>query len=178
MGRFFLFREFIPGETSPVTWGLKRQRTKGQVLRFPSLQVTTCHIPTTSIKFFWSSADSEPPNYLRRPSASKLFLSPHSHVVAGHDHSSNNRGASLYFAPRRYRGVESFDSAITNPDRANVRPIGTNPNRAREQPMRTGPVAWLSGIQVAEGEVLHGSRQDRRGPHFTCHAIPDPPPPY
>jgi hypothetical protein len=65
----------------------------------------------------------------------------------------------------------------SNPDRANVRPIGMNPNRAREQPMRTGPVAWLSGIQVAEGEVLHGSRQDRRGPHFTRHAILDPPPP-
>jgi hypothetical protein len=64
-----------------------------------------------------------------------------------------------------------------NPDRASVRPIGTNPNRAREQPMRTGPVAWLSGVQVAEGEMRHGSQQDRRGPHFTRHTIPDPPPP-
>jgi hypothetical protein len=29
MGRFFLFREVSLGETSPVTWGLKRQRIKG-----------------------------------------------------------------------------------------------------------------------------------------------------
>jgi hypothetical protein len=65
----------------------------------------------------------------------------------------------------------------SNPDRASIRPIRTNPNKAREQPVRTGPVAWLSGIQVAEGEVRHGSRQDRRGPHFTGHTIPDPPPP-
>jgi hypothetical protein len=43
--------------------------------------------------------------------------------------------------------------------------------------MRTGPVARLSGIQVAKGETRHGSRQDRRVPHFTRHTIPDPPPP-
>jgi hypothetical protein len=42
--------------------------------------------------------------------------------------------------------------------------------------MRIGPVAWLSGIQVVEGEVRHGSQQDRRGSHFTCHTIPDPTP--
>jgi hypothetical protein len=70
----------------------------------------------------------------------------------------------------------------SNPDRASDRPIGTNrvrtnPNRGREQPMRTGPVARLSGIQVAERETRHGSRHDRRGPHFTRHTIPDPPPP-
>jgi hypothetical protein len=65
----------------------------------------------------------------------------------------------------------------SNPDRASEWPMGTNPNRAREQPMRTGPVARLSGVQVAEGEMRHGSRQDRRGPHFTHHTIPDPPPP-
>jgi hypothetical protein len=35
MGRFFLFREVSPGETSPVTWGLKRQKIQGQVLEFP-----------------------------------------------------------------------------------------------------------------------------------------------
>jgi hypothetical protein len=35
MGRFFLFREVSPGETSPTTWGLKRQKYKGQVLEFP-----------------------------------------------------------------------------------------------------------------------------------------------
>jgi hypothetical protein len=40
----------------------------------------------------------------------------------------------------------------SNPDRDSVWPIGTNPNRAREQPMKMGPVAWLSGVQVAEGE--------------------------
>jgi hypothetical protein len=44
--------------------------------------------------------------------------------------------------------------------------------------MRTGPVARLSGIQVAERETRHGSRHDRRGGgHFTRHTIPDPPPP-
>jgi hypothetical protein len=35
MGRFFLFREVIPRETSPITWGLKRQKIQGQVLEFP-----------------------------------------------------------------------------------------------------------------------------------------------
>jgi hypothetical protein len=67
-----------------------------------------------------------------------------------------------------------------NPDRASDRPMGTNPyrvsewllgttpNRASEQPMRNGPVARLSGIQVAERETRHGSRHDRRGP--TSHA--------
>jgi hypothetical protein len=33
MRRFFPFREVSPGETSPVTWGLKRQRIKGQVFK-------------------------------------------------------------------------------------------------------------------------------------------------
>jgi hypothetical protein len=41
--------------------------------------------------------------------------------------------------------------------------------------MRTGPVAWLSGIQVEKRETRHGSQHDRRGAHFTRHAIPDPP---
>jgi hypothetical protein len=65
----------------------------------------------------------------------------------------------------------------SNPDRASEWPMGTDPNRAREPPMRTGPVARLSGVQVAERETRHGSRRDRRGPHFTHHTIPDPPPP-
>jgi hypothetical protein len=66
-----------------------------------------------------------------------------------------------------------------NPDRASDLPIGMNPNRAREQPMRTGPVARLSGVQVAEGEMRHGSRQDRRGgptSHATLFQTPPPPP--
>jgi hypothetical protein len=35
MGRFFLFREVIPGETSPVTWGFeeaKIQRLRSKFL--------------------------------------------------------------------------------------------------------------------------------------------------
>jgi hypothetical protein len=64
----------------------------------------------------------------------------------------------------------------TNPYKVRKWPLGTNPNRGREQPMRTGPVALLSGLQVAEGKLRHGSRHDRRGPHFTRHTIPDPPP--
>jgi hypothetical protein len=43
--------------------------------------------------------------------------------------------------------------------------------------MRAGPVTRLSGIQVAEREMRHGSRHDRRGPHFTRHTILKPPPP-
>jgi hypothetical protein len=45
--------------------------------------------------------------------------------------------------------------------------------------MRTGPVARLSGIQVAERETRHGSRHDRRGPtsHATLFRTPPPPPP-
>jgi hypothetical protein len=106
-----------------------------------------------------------------------LSLSLHSHVIAGHDHSSNER--SVFCISRLGATVVSNRSTLQppNPDRASDRPIGMNPNRAREQPMRTGPVARLSGVQVAEGEVRHGSRQDRRGPHFTRHTIPDPPPP-
>jgi hypothetical protein len=41
----------------------------------------------------------------------------------------------------------------TNPYRVSKWLIGTNLNRAREQPMRNGPVARLSGIQVAEREM-------------------------
>jgi hypothetical protein len=65
----------------------------------------------------------------------------------------------------------------SNPGKASEWPMGTNPNKAREQPIKVGPVAWLSGVQVAEGEMRHDSRQDRRGPHFTHHTISDPPPP-
>jgi hypothetical protein len=74
--------------------------------------------------------------------------------------------------------VMSSCSALqpSNPDGASNRPIGMNPYRVRNWPIGTGPVTQLSGIQVVEGEVRHGSRQDRRGPHFTCHTIPDPPP--
>jgi hypothetical protein len=72
-----------------------------------------------------------------------------------------------------------------NPDKASDRPmganpyrvrkwtIGTNPNSSREQPMRNGPVARLSGIQVAERETQHSSRHDRKGaaplhmPHYS-----------
>jgi hypothetical protein len=67
----------------------------------------------------------------------------------------------------------------TNPYRVSKWPIGTNPNRGREQPMRTGPVARLSGIQVAERETRHGSRHDRRGAplHMPHYSRPPPPPP-
>jgi hypothetical protein len=65
------------------------------------------------------------------------------------------------------------------PDRAREWPMGTEPHRARELPMRNGPVARLSGIQVAERETRHGSRHDRRGgalhtPHYS--GTPPPPP--
>jgi hypothetical protein len=40
MGRFFLFREVNPGETSPVTGVLKRLKYKGQGKSFSS-QITT-----------------------------------------------------------------------------------------------------------------------------------------
>jgi hypothetical protein len=49
-------------------------------------------------------------------------------------------------------------------------------SRASEWPMRTGLVVRLSGVQVVEGEMRHGSRHDRRGPHFTHHTILPPPP--
>jgi hypothetical protein len=76
-----------------------------------------------------------------------------------------------------------------NPDRASDRPMGTNPYRVSKWPIGTNlnrargtanekrPRCVLSGIQVAERETRHGSRHDRRGPHFTRHTIPDPPPP-
>jgi hypothetical protein len=64
----------------------------------------------------------------------------------------------------------------TIPYKVSKWPLGTNPNRGREQPMRTDPIALLSGLQVAEGKIQHGSRHDRRGPHFTHHTILEPPP--
>ena len=71
--------------------------------------------PLPQSNFSLISAESEPPNYLWRPTASYLFLSLYSHVIAGHDHSSNKSSASLYFAPRRYSDVESFDSGTVEP---------------------------------------------------------------
>jgi hypothetical protein len=43
--------------------------------------------------------------------------------------------------------------------------------------MRNGPVARLSGTQVAERETRHGGRHDRRGPtsHATLFWTPPPP---
>jgi hypothetical protein len=64
----------------------------------------------------------------------------------------------------------------SNLDRASDWPIEMNPYRVSKQPMRTGPIAWLSGIQVVEGEMRHGSRQDRRGvPLKTPHYSRPPP---
>jgi hypothetical protein len=40
MGRFFLFREVNPEETSPITWGLKSLKYKSQG-KSSSSQVTT-----------------------------------------------------------------------------------------------------------------------------------------
>jgi hypothetical protein len=56
----------------------------------------------------------------------------------------------------------------TNPYRVSKWPIGTNLNRGREPPVGNGPIAWLGGTQVAEREMQHGGRHDRRGP--TSHA--------
>jgi hypothetical protein len=119
-----------------------------------------------------------------------LSLSLRSHVIAGHDHGSINavpicisRLGATVMSNRSTLQPPNPDRASdrpmgTNPYRVSKWPIGTNPNRGREQPMRTGPVARLSGIQVAERETRHGSRHDRRGPtsHATLFRTPPPPP--
>jgi hypothetical protein len=45
--------------------------------------------------------------------------------------------------------------------------------------IRNGPVARLSGVQVARGETRHGGRRDRRRVplHTPHHSGPPPPPP-
>jgi len=35
MGRFFLFREVNPGETSPITWGFEEAKVIKSRLKFP-----------------------------------------------------------------------------------------------------------------------------------------------
>jgi hypothetical protein len=84
-------------------------------------------------------------------------FSLHSQVIAGHDHSSNK--CSVFLNSRLGATVMSNHLTLQPP----------NPDRAREQTMRTGPIARLSGVQVAEGKVRHDSRQDRRRPHFMPH---------
>jgi hypothetical protein len=69
------------------------------------------------------------------------YFSLHSQVIAGHDHSSNKRSAFLIL----------HLGATVMSNRSALQP--SNPDRAREQPMRTGPIARLSGVQVAEGKV-------------------------
>jgi hypothetical protein len=66
----------------------------------------------------------------------------------------------------------------SNPDRASEWPMGTDPNRAREPPMRTGPVARLSGVQVAERECDTVVNMTGGGPtsHTTLFRTPPPPP--
>jgi hypothetical protein len=107
-----------------------------------------------------------------------LSLSLRSHVIASHDHSPNKH--SVFCISCLGATVMLNRLALQPPslDRASDRPIGTNPYRVRNWPIGTGPVAQLSGIQVAERETRHGSRHDWRGPHFACHTIgPHPPPP-
>jgi hypothetical protein len=41
MGRFFLFREVNPGETSPVTWGFEEAESIKVKVKSSSSQVTT-----------------------------------------------------------------------------------------------------------------------------------------
>jgi hypothetical protein len=41
MGRFFLFREVNPGETSPVTWGFEEAKVYKVKFKVSSSQVTT-----------------------------------------------------------------------------------------------------------------------------------------
>jgi hypothetical protein len=86
-----------------------------------------------------------------------LSFSLHSHVITGHDHSSNK--CSVFCILCLDATVMLNRSALQplNPDRASDRPIGINPYRVNHWPIGTGPVTQLSGIQVAEGEVRHGS---------------------
>jgi hypothetical protein len=97
-------------------------------------------------------------------------------VIAGHDHSSNKRsvfGISCL-------GAIVMSNRLTlqppNPDRASDRSIGTNPYRVSKWPMRTGPVAWVSGVQVAEGNCDTVVNKTGGGPisHATLFQTPPP----
>jgi hypothetical protein len=123
------------------------------------------------------------PNYPWRPSVSWLFLSPSPFPC--------DRGScSLFNLDAVPICISCLDATVMSKrstlqslklDRASYRPMGTNPykvskwpigtslNRGRELPVTTGPVAWLSGIQVAKRETRHGSRHENRGDP-TSHA--------
>jgi hypothetical protein len=131
------------------------------------------------------------PNYPWRPSVSWLFLSPSPFPCDRGSCSRFNLNAVPICISRLGATVMSKRSTLQppNPDRASDRPMGTNPyrvskwpigtnlNRGREPPVRTGPVARLSGIQVAKGKLDTVVDMTGGGPHFTRHTIPDPPPP-
>jgi hypothetical protein len=126
------------------------------------------------------------PNYPWRPNVSWLFLSPSPFPCDRRSCSWFNLNAVPICISLLGTTVLSNCSTLQlpNPDRASDRPMGTNPyrvskwligtnlNKGRELPVRTGPVARLSGIQVAKRETRHGSRHDRRGaplhkPHYS-----------
>ena len=121
-------------------------------------------------------------NYPWRPSVSWLFLSPSLFPCDRGSCSRFKLNAVPICISHLDATVMSKRSTLQppNPDRASEQPMGTNPyrvikwpigtnlNRGRESPVGNGPVAWLGGTQVAEREMRHGGRHDRRGP--TSHA--------